>query len=124
MRFFVLSVSADEGLSPIRNTVLAHAGYGVIPVASAAKAIEVLSSRHVSVLVIGHSISFAECNRLCSEAQKHNIPALILSAYEPHRTGSPFQAYINPLDGPEVLLEAVANLLKTVEELSAHGKSH
>jgi hypothetical protein len=115
MRFFVLSVSADEGLSPIRNTVLAHAGYAVIPVPSAAKAVEVLSSRHVSVLVIGHSISLAERNRLCSEAQKRSIPALVLSQFESHRNGSPFQVYINPLDGPEVLLEAISNLLKTVQ---------
>src|SRR5438552_2732907 len=34
MRSFILSVSADRHLTAIRNTVLAHAGYAVIPATS------------------------------------------------------------------------------------------
>lgn len=110
MRSFILSVSSDRWLTPIRNTVLAHAGYAVIPSLSAEKALEVLLSRHVSAMVIGQSIPAHERQRLCSEGRKHGIPAVILDRNLPaSRVAS--EVHVDPAEGPEAFLNALAAVL-------------
>lgn len=109
MRSFILSVSSDRWLTPIRNTVLAHAGYAVIPSLTAADAMEVMSSRHVSAMVIGLSIPLRERERLCSEGRRHGIPAVVLDRDQV--SGIASEIHIDPADGPEAFLEALANVL-------------
>jgi hypothetical protein len=115
MRSFILSVSSDRWLTPIRNAVLAHAGYGVIPSLSAAAALEVLSNRRVSAMVIGHSIAAGDRQRLCSEGRRHGVPAVVLDrgldSSDPLR-----ELHIDPSDGPEVFLKAVATVLAALQK--------
>ena len=109
MRSFILSVSSDRWLTPIRNTVLAHAGYAVIPSLSATTAMEVLLSRYVSAMVIGQSIPLRERQRLCSEGRRHGVPAVVLDRdLQPDRD---FEVHVDPSDGPEVFLSALAAVL-------------
>ena len=110
MRSFILSVSADRHLTAIRNTVLAHAGYAVIPATSAQMAMQMLEQRKVSAMVIGNSISSAERRRLCVEGKKRGIPAVVLDQYE-IVVDSSLEVHVDPLDGPEIVLEAVAKVL-------------
>ena len=56
MRPSVLSISAERVLAPIRNAVLAHAGYGVIPVSTVEAALKILRARHVCAIVIANSV--------------------------------------------------------------------
>jgi hypothetical protein len=110
MRSFILSVSGDQWLTPLRNAVLAHAGYAVIPAYTAEKAIEVLQHRHVSAMVIGHSIAIRDRQRLCSEGNRRGVPAVILD----HASQGPDcvrEMHIDPLEGPETVLEAIATVL-------------
>src|SRR5438046_2224824 len=78
MRSFILSVSADRYLTAIRNTVLAHAGYAVIPATSVQMAMQMIEQRKVSAMVIGNTISSAERRHLCVEGKKRGIPAVVL----------------------------------------------
>jgi hypothetical protein len=115
MRSFILSVSSDRWLTPIRNAVLAHAGYGVIPSLSADSAIDVLSNRRVSALVIGQSISPPDRQRLCSVARRHGVPAVVLER-NPEFSDPLREIHIDPGDGPEVFLDAVAMVLASLQK--------
>jgi hypothetical protein len=111
MRPAILSISTDGVLAPIRNAVLAHAGYGVIPVTSAASALNVLRARHVCAMIIGNSVSSADRRLLCSEALRHGVPSVVLDPYEQAGEGKS-ELHINPLEGPEVFLDALASIVQ------------
>lgn len=115
MRSFILSVSSDRWLTPIRNTVLAHAGYGVIPSVSAETAIEVLSNRYVSAMVIGQSVSLRDRQRLCSEGRRQGVRAVVLDRHL-RSADSTRELYVDPGDGPEVFLEAVATVVASLRK--------
>lgn len=111
MRPAILSIARERLVSPLRNAVLAHAGYGVIPVTTFEAAVRILKRRHVCALVIGQSMEPRERRALCSEAQKRGIPAMVLDSYG-HLREDTCELHVNPLDGPEMLLDALASLLK------------
>src|SRR5258708_25948959 len=67
MRPAILSLSAERVLSPIRNAVLAHAGYGVIPVSSVEAALKILRDRDACAIVIANSCPFPERRLVCSD---------------------------------------------------------
>lgn len=110
MRPAVLSISEERVLSPIRNAVLAHAGYGVIPVFTIEAALKVLRARHVCAIVIANSVSVQDRRRLCTEGHDLHIPSVVLDPYE-QSTDDESEMHVNPLDGPEVFLDALASLM-------------
>src|SRR5690348_17864958 len=111
MRPAVLSIAKERLVSPLRNAVLAHAGYGVIPATSFDSAIKILRRRHVCVMVIGQSMELRERRALCSEAHKLGVPGVVLDSYgQQYEDGC--LMHINPLDGPETFLDALASLLQ------------
>jgi hypothetical protein len=111
MRPAVLSISAERLLAPIRNAVLAHAGYGVIPVSSADSALTVLRSRHVCAIVIANTVPLTDRQRVCTAGHSLHVPSVVLDPYD---LGADDHAelHVNPLDGPEVFLDALATLLQ------------
>jgi hypothetical protein len=111
MRPAVLSISAERVLAPIRNAVLAHAGYGVIPVSSAAAALKILHARHVCAIVIANSIPVLERRQVCSEGHSLNVPTVVLDPYDQSGEDES-ELHVNPLDGPEAFLDALATLMQ------------
>jgi len=111
MRPAILSIARERLVSPLRNAVLAHAGYGVIPATSFETALKILKRRHVCALVIGQSVEPRERRVLCSEAQKRGIPTMVMDPYGQQSEDS-CELHVNPLDGPEMLLDALASLLR------------
>ncbi len=111
MRPAVLSISAERVLAPIRNAVLAHAGYGVIPVSSVESALEILRVRHVCAIVIANSIPMPDRRRVCSEGHIRHVPTLVLDPYD-QMADDNSELHVNPLDGPEVFLDALATLVQ------------
>jgi DNA-binding LacI/PurR family transcriptional regulator len=111
MRPAILSFSREVVLSPIRNAVLAHAGYGVIPVSSADTAMRILATRHVCGVIIGQSISDDERHVICQQARILGVPAVVLDPFEILDEDAA-QAHVNPLDGPENFLNALAEVVK------------
>jgi hypothetical protein len=111
MRPSVLSISAERVLAPIRNAVLAHAGYGVIPVSSVEAALTILRVRHVCAIVIANSVPLLERRRVCSEGHSKHVPSVVLDPYD-QRDEDESELHVNPLDGPEVFLDALASLMQ------------
>jgi hypothetical protein len=118
MRPAILSVSREKVSSPIRNAVLAHAGYGVIPVSTAEAALKILASRHVCGVIISPSISDNERHIICHRSYALGVPAVVLDPYEMLHEDSA-QAHINPLDGPEIFLHTLDAVLKVNH---SHGR--
>ena len=111
MRPAVFSISSDRVLTPIRNAVLAHAGYGVIPATNTESALKILRGRHVCALIVGYSVSAKDRRELCSEALRHGVPSVVLDPYE--QVGEEkSELHINPLEGPEVFLDALASIVQ------------
>jgi len=111
MRPAVLSISAERVLAPIRNAVLAHAGYGVIPVSTADSALKILRRRHVCAIVIGNAVPLTDRQRVCTEGHSLHVPSVVLDPYD---LGADDKAelHVNPLDGPEAFLDALATLMQ------------
>ena len=122
MRLAILSISTDRVLTPIRNAVLAHAGYGVIPATNIESALNILRARHVCAVIVGNSIPASERRVLCSEAQSRGVPSVVLDPDE--QVGDDkSELHINPLEGPEVFLDALASIVQRdhVECSAAHA---
>jgi hypothetical protein len=111
MRPAVLSISAERVLAPIRNAVLAHAGYGVIPVANVDSALKVLRARHVCAIVIANSVPIPERRLVCSEGHSRHVPSVVLDPYD-QSPDDQAELHVNPLDGPEAFLDALAALMR------------
>jgi hypothetical protein len=111
MRPAVLSISGERVLSPIRNAVLAHAGYGVIPVFTVEAALNILRLRHVCAIVIANSVSVPDRRRVCSEGHNRHVPSVVLDPYE-QGAEDQSELHVNPLDGPEAFLDALAALMQ------------
>lgn len=111
MRPAVLSISEERVLAPIRNAVLAHAGYGVIPVFTIEAALKVLRARHVCAIVIGNSVPLQDRRRLCTEGHDLRIPSVVLDPYE-QSSDDESEVHVNPLDGPEVFLDVLAHSMQ------------
>ena len=120
MRPAVLSVSTERVLAPIRNAVLAHAGYGVIPAIDIESALKILRDRHVCAMIIASSISVTERQALCAEGRRRGVPSVVLDPYE-QAAGTRSQLHINPLDGPEAFLDALATLMQRDHQLCVVG---
>src|SRR5262245_1230248 len=115
MRPAVLSISTERVLAPIRNTVLAHAGYDVIPATSTHSALHILSRRHVCGMIIASSVPLQELRALCSEGHRRHVPMVVLDPYghlAENEAESQSELHINPLDGPEAFLKALAILMQ------------
>lgn len=110
MRPAVLSISGERVLSPIRNAVLAHAGYGVIPVFTVEAALKILRARHVCAIVIANSVPVSDRRRVCSEGNHRHVPSVVLDPYD--QSADQSELHVNPLDGPEVFLDALATLMQ------------
>lgn len=119
MRPAILSVSREKVSSPIRNAVLAHAGYGVIPVSNAEAALQILASRHICGVIISPSISDNERHLICQHARSLGVPAVVLDPYETLHEDSA-QIHVNPLDGPENFLSALDAAIKVNH---SHGRN-
>lgn len=111
MRPAVLSIAKERLVFPLRNAVLAHAGYGVIPATSFDTALKILRRRRVSAVVIGQSMDRRERRVLCSEAHKLGVPSVVMDPYE-ESSDDECELHVNPLDGPERFLDVMAALVR------------
>lgn len=111
MRPAVLSISEECLVGPIRNTILAHAGYGVIPASTTKRALSILGRRHVCAMVIDSNVPRNDQKLLCSEARKRGVPSVVLDPYGALNTAT-LEVHFNPLDGPEAFLHLLATLMR------------
>src|SRR5215467_7970176 len=106
MRHAILSITEERVAGAIRNTVLAHSGYGVIPATNARDALKILGSRHVCVMVIPISVPRDDQQMLCMEGKKRGVASVVLDPYGALNT-SDREIHFNPLDGAEAFLKTL-----------------
>ncbi|MFL6439819.1 MAG: hypothetical protein ACJ71Q_19760 [Terriglobales bacterium] len=116
MKKRVLSLSAKPELGKLRAMVLRHAGYDVVWPPTKTEAEHVIGDQHFDVLLIGHSISGDTARDLAEAFRGRNpagkVIAITASAYIMVRTDKTVRA----IDGPEVLLEAIQELLESAAD--------
>ncbi len=122
MRPAILSISEERVLSPIRNAVLAHAGYGVIPVFTVEAALKILRARHVCAIVIANSVPVSDRRLVCSEGHNRHVPSVVLDPYD-QSADDQSELHVNPLDGPEVFLDALASLMQRDHRPCVNGEA-
>lgn len=110
MRKLIISLARDRRLAALRDAALAKAGYAVAPSRSVEETLQILDKRRFSAIVMGHSISRAEKQRLVSAVKKINpVPIVAIYRQAPDvRVGA--DAYVASLETPEKLLTALAQI--------------
>jgi DNA-binding NtrC family response regulator len=117
----ILSIARETPWAPIRNAVLARAGYSVIPAFTAASALRVLRQRHVSAMIISQCVPDQDCRLLCSEGQRRGVPSVVLDPYEQMGSGRR-ELHISPLEGPQGFLDALATLIVDSRQVCVKGQ--
>jgi hypothetical protein len=74
-------------------------------------ALIILRARHVCAIVIANSVPIPERRRVCSEGHIKRVPSVVLDPYD-QRDEDESELHVNPLDGPEVFLDALASLMQ------------
>ncbi|HLW52352.1 MAG TPA: hypothetical protein VKW06_05880 [Candidatus Angelobacter sp.] len=113
----MLSISEERVIGPIRNTVLAHAGYGVIPVPTAKSALKILRRRHVCAMVIASSVPRKERQMLCLEGKRRGVASVVLDSYGQLNSTQEHEVYFNPLDGPDAFLKVLAATVRREHQM-------
>jgi hypothetical protein len=80
-------------------------------VSSVDAALKILRARHVCAIVIANSVSVPDRRRVCSEGHSLHIPSVVLDPYD-QSTDDQSELHVNPLDGPEAFLDALATLMQ------------
>jgi hypothetical protein len=83
----------------------------VIPVSTVEAALGVLRVRHVCAIVIANSVPIPERRRVCAEGHNKHIPSVVLDPYD-RKDEDEAELHVNPLDGPEMFLDALATLMQ------------
>jgi hypothetical protein len=103
----LLSVSSQRDVWPMRNTVLARAGYAVTPARSLEEELRRLDERRYAAAVLGHSFSADEKREFIAQAGRQNpVPVVCIALAVP--CGCQADREIASQDGPERLLEAIS----------------
>lgn len=113
MKKRILSISYDEPLLQTRHMLLEGAGYDVTSAFGFAEALEICKSRHdFNLILMGHSIPRKDKTALLN-ALRRKCAAPLLSIRRHGDDPLPgAKASVDSLDGPVVLLNAVADILK------------
>jgi hypothetical protein len=114
--FVILSVGSilELELLKTRGLILRREGYVVASVDSIASTISLFSHTgfHFDLLILSHTIPYAERNRVAQLCKKMNPSARILVLVSRLDCDPQADGCIDPQEGPQALLEKVASLLK------------
>lgn len=113
-RFVILCVDDEPVSLLVRTRVLEKAGYEVIPVNSAAEALEALQSRPVDLVLTDLIMPGMNGAELAREIKTQNpgLPVILFSGVNEIPEGSSTGLFVSKLEGPAFLCEKVAEILK------------
>jgi len=107
----------DENISlRVRKLVLASAGYEVLTASSGEAGLEVLKQNPVDLVIADHFLSAKTGTEIAREMKelKPEVPILIVSASAEKPSGLEFaDGFLPKGEAPDVLLQAVARLVKS-----------
>ena len=111
-QYLLLSVGLDPLLMRTRTVLLGEAGYSVLPSFTSRDAFEIFVSRNIDLVILCHTIPEQEKMKLIVSMKERNKRTPIVSIHADGETdGKLVDAYVHGLDGPEVLLCCIANVL-------------
>ncbi len=111
--YLILSVGLDPSLMRTRTTVLANAGYSVLPSFTTRDAFQIFTSHDIDLVIICHTISKEERAQLIASMKRRNKRTPIISLHSDGEAKEELvDGYVHSLDGPEALLSCVLQVLE------------
>jgi CheY-like chemotaxis protein len=112
----ILCIDDAEVALKVRKLLLAGAGYSVITAASGEEGLELFKQNSVDLVIADHFLSDKTGVETAEEMKqlKSEVPILIVSAATEQPAGIEFaDGFLSKGEGPDVLLDTIANLLKS-----------
>ncbi len=111
----ILCIDDAEIALRVRKLLLANAGYSVLTASSGEEGLELFKQNPVDLVIADHFLSDKTGVETAGEMKqlKSEVPILIVSAAAEEPSGIGFaDGFLSKGEGPDVLLETIANLLK------------
>ena len=113
-RPLVLCIDDAEVALRVRKLLLTSAGYSVLTAASGEEGLEIFKQNQVRLVIADHFLSNKSGAEIAAEMKqiKPQVPILIVSAAAEKPAGLEFaDGFLSKGEGPDALLDSVANLL-------------
>ncbi len=111
----VLCIDDAEVALRVRKLLLASAGYAVLTAASGEEGLELFKQNSVDLVIADHFLSQKTGAEIAREMKelRPEVPILIVSAASEEPPGLEFSdGFLSKGEGPDVLLDTIATLLK------------
>jgi len=111
----ILCIDDDDIALRVRKLMLGSAGYNILTASSGEDGLEVLKQEPVNLVIADHFLSAKTGTEIAREMKevKPEVPILIVSAAAEKPSGLEFaDGFVPKGEGPDVLLGAIAVLLK------------
>jgi CheY-like chemotaxis protein len=111
----ILCIDDAEIALRVRKLLLASAGYSVLTASSGLEGLELFKQQPVDLVIADHFLSDKTGSEIAQEMKqlKPQVPILIVSAASEPPPGLEFSdGFLSKGDGPDVLLESIAEMLK------------
>jgi two-component system, OmpR family, phosphate regulon response regulator PhoB len=110
----ILSVDDNVPLQTTRKLLLSQVGYKVLTAATADEARRLLRSQAIDLVLLDYYLPDALGDELCVEFKRWNpkLRVILVSGAIPDKDCACADRFFLKGDGPAVLLEAIASLLK------------
>ena len=111
-QYLILSVGRDPALMHTRNTVLASAGYSVLQSFTTRDAFQTFMSRDIDLVILCHTIPEDERGKLIASMKQRSKRTPLIKINANGETDNKLvDGYVHSLDGPQALLNCVAQVL-------------
>ncbi len=111
----ILCIDDAEVALRVRKLLLASAGYSVLTASSGEEGLELFKLHPVDLVIADHFLSDKTGLETAQEMKqlKSGVPILLVSATSEQPSGMDFaDGFLSKGEGPDVLLETIAELLK------------
>jgi len=110
----ILSVSRDRAVMLARNDALAVAGFSVVSPRHPGESAQILATSDIDIILLGHSIPYQERTDLVHRYREMGAKAPVIVLYDGQpQEGEVADAFVSIDDGPEELIHAIDECLKT-----------
>jgi DNA-binding response OmpR family regulator len=111
-QYLILSVGLDPSLMKTRTTLLANAGYSVLPSFTIRDAFQIFTSHDIDMVILCHTIPKEDKIQLIASIRERNKRTPVISLHaDGEPKDEPVDRYVHSLDGPEAFLSCVAQVL-------------
>lgn len=108
--YHLLSIGADPSVLATRSDVLKRAGYLVSTASSETSARQIMQEAGFDLVVVCHSLTVADRRKVIAAAQESQRRPKIIAIHREERE-SAADANVHSLDGPDRLLQVIAEVL-------------